>query len=141
MLAGGRQPRAEQRENVMLQAQLADSRGSREARISDVSSRGLLGNMAQPPARGEFVTIHFQSREVAGQVRWVEGRRFGVRLGEKIDAHSLMDGRNAKRRVGKKPEPVRIEEDASLISFVTVYSVLGLTALSTAYLIVTYLIF
>lgn len=141
MLASGKQPRAEQRETVMLRAQVADSGGIREARISDVSSRGVLGSMAQPPERGAFVTIHFQSREVAGQVRWVDGRRFGVRLREKIDARSLMNGRNAKRKAGQKLQPVRIEDDTSLRSVVTVYTVLGLTALSTAYLIVTYVIF
>ena len=141
MLASSQQSRAEERETVMLRAQIVDSFGSREARISDVSARGLLGSMAQPPERGEFITIHFESCELAGQVRWVNGRRFGVRLRERVDAQSLMSGRNAKRKAGKKLEPVAIEEDTSLKSVITVYSVLGLTALSTAYLIVTYLIF
>ena len=139
MLAGSTQPRSEERETVILSAQVADSYGIREARISDVSERGLLGNMAQPPERGEFITIHFQSCEVAGQVRWVNGRRFGVRLRERIDARSLMSGRNAKRKVGKQLVAEPIEADTSIKSIVTVYSVLGLTALSTAYLIVTYL--
>ena len=124
---------------MILSAQVADSYGIREARISDVSERGLLGNMAQPPQRGEFITIHFQSCEVAGHVRWMNGRRFGVRLRERIDARSLMSGRNAKRKFGKQLVAEPIEADTSVKSIVIVYSVLGLTTLSTAYLIVTYL--
>lgn len=139
MLADSKQARGENRETVMLRAKVIDSRGTRDARISDVSSRGLLGSMGQPPERGEFINIHFPAREVAGQVRWVNGQRFGVRLRERIDPQSLVSG-NQKRRVAKAPV-VEVEEEMSLKGTIIAYSVLGLTALSTAYLIVTYLIF
>lgn len=137
MLANSTQDRSEARETVMLRAKVIDARGTRDARISDVSSRGLLGSMSQPPARGEFINIHFPAREVAGQVRWVNGQRFGVRLRERIDPQSLVSG-NAKRRVAKAPV-VEVEEEMSLKGTIIAYAVLGLTALSTAYLIVTYL--
>ena len=141
MLAQSQQSRTDQREAVMLNARVVDSRGSRGARISDVSTHGLRGSMAQPPERGEFITVHFDSCELGGQVRWVDGRRFGVRLRERVDARLLTGGGNARRRAGKKLEPVRIEEDTSMKGVIITYSVLGLTALSTAYLIVTYVIF
>lgn len=137
MLASSQQPRSEERETVMLRAQVVDSRGTHEARISDLSPRGLLGNMANPPARGEFINIHFQARELGGQVRWVNGRKFGVRLRERVDAASLLSGRRP-RQVGKAIQ-VEPEETASLKATVITYAVLGITALSTAYLIVTYL--
>lgn len=121
----------------MLRAQVVDSRGTHDARISDVSSRGLLGNMANPPARGEFINVHFQARELGGQVRWVNGRKFGVRLRERVDAASLMNGRRP-RQVGKAIQ-VEPAETASLKATIITYAVLGITALSTAYLIVTYL--
>lgn len=138
MLADSKQSRAEDRETVMLRAKVVDSRGSRDARISDVSSRGLLGNMEQPPERGEFINIHFSAREVAGQVRWVNGRQFGVRLRERVDAASLASGR--RLRQAGKPIAVAAEEELSLKGTIIAYTVLGLTALSTAYLIVTYII-
>ncbi len=139
MLASSEQSRAEDRETVMLRAKVVDSRGTHDARISDVSSRGLLGNMEQPPERGEFINIHFPAREVAGQVRWVNGRKFGVRLRERVDAASLTSGRRARQAA--KPIAVEAEEEMSLKGTLVAYAVMGLTALSTAYLIVTYLIF
>jgi hypothetical protein len=139
MLASSEQSRAEDRETVMLRAKVVDSRGTRDARISDVSSRGLLGNMEQPPERGEFINIHFPAREVAGQVRWVNGRKFGVRLRERVDAASLTSGRRARQAA--KPIAVEAEEEMSLRGTLVAYAVMGLTALSTAYLIVTYVIF
>ncbi|GEM_PF-1376875 len=139
MLANAKQSRADDRETVMLRAKVVDSRGTREARISDVSARGLLGNMEQPPQRGEFINIHFPAREVAGQVRWVNGRQFGVRLRERVDAASLTSGRRPRQVA--KPIAVEAEEDMSLKGTIIAYAVLGLTALSTAYLIVTYVIF
>lgn len=141
MLAQSQQSRTDQREAVMLNARVVDSRGSRGARISDVSTHGLRGSMAQPPERGEFITVHFDSCELGGQVRWVDGRRFGVRLRERVDARLLMGGPNGKRRAGKKLEPAGTEGDTSMKGVIITYTVLGLTALSTAYLIVTYVIF
>lgn len=138
MLANAKQARAEHREAVMLYAKVVDSRGTRDARISDVSPRGLLGSMENPPQRGEFINIHFSAREVAGQVRWVNGRKFGVRLRERVDAASLVNGR--RQRQAGKPLSVQGEEDMSLQGTIIAYAVLGVTALSTAYLIVTYLI-
>lgn len=139
MLTSSQESRTEDRETVMLRAKVVDSRGTHEARISDVSARGLLGNMAQPPARGEFINIHFPSRELGGQVRWVNGRQFGVRLRERIDSQSLLSGRRPQSKAAK-PTVVETQEDMSLTGTIIAYAVLGLTALSTAYLIVTYLI-
>ena len=122
-----------------MSAAVVDSRGTRTARISDISARGLLGQMESPPARGEFIDIRFPAREVAGQVRWVHGRNFGVRLRERVDVGSLTDGRRQRRQAGVKIESD--EEEMSLKGTLIAYGVLGLTALSTAYLIVTYIIF
>ena len=132
-------PRHEERSRVMLTAALIDSRGSRQARISDLSPRGLLGNMDAPPQRGEFVNIRFPAHEVAGQVRWVRGRNFGVRLRERIDVASVTGPRRAARPASR-PATVAAEPEMSLKGTIVAYGVLGLTALSTAYLIVTYII-
>lgn len=131
--------RFEERANVILTATVVDSRGSRPARISDLSSRGLLGNMDAPPQLGEFIDIRFPAGEVAGQVRWVNGRKFGVRLRERIDVDSIASHRRQKRSAAK-PLDGGEHEEMSLKGTIITYGVLGLTALSTAYLIVTYLI-
>lgn len=130
----------EERAKVMLTAALVDSRGSRQAQISDISPRGLLGNMDAPPQRGEFVNIRLPSREVAGQVRWVQGRNFGVRLRERIDVASVTGGGRAPRAAVRLAAD-ETEPSMSLQGTLVAYGVLGLTALSIAYLIVTYIIY
>ncbi len=139
MNAVAQSSRREQRANVILTAAVVDSRGSRQARISDLSPRGLLGNMDSPPQRGEFIDIRFPAGEVAGQVRWVNGRQFGVRLRERIDVDSIVSHRR-KKRAAAKPLDTGEDEEMSLKGTLIAYSVLGVTALSTAYLIVTYII-
>lgn len=139
MFAGGEKSRTDTRQTVMLRAKVIDSRGSRTAQISDVSERGLLGVMEQPPARGEFISVHFPSCELGGQVRWVNGRRFGVRLREQVDAAALM---GTRRTAGTSVGSRVAAQEAELAGkkLVMAYAVLLLTALSTAYLIVTYLV-
>ncbi len=139
MLADAEKSRGELRETVMLRAKLIDSRGKHDARISDIGPRGLMGTMESPPQRGDFISVHFPSQELAGQVRWVNGRNFGVRLGERLDAASIGNGRRSARRVAK-PFAAKAEEAMSLKTTVITYGVLVLTALSTAYLIATYII-
>ncbi len=139
MLADTKNSRAELRETVMLRARVVDSRGTHEARISDVSARGLLGTMESPPTRGDFISIHFPGQEVGGQVRWVNGRRFGVRLRERVDAASIGSGKRQVRQT-KGPSAANGASEMSLSTALVTYGVLCLTALSTAYLIVTYII-
>ena len=140
MATAANKSRTELRETVMLRARIVDSRGTHQARISDISPRGLLGTMENPPQRGDFISIHFPAQELGGQVRWVNGRQFGVRLREQIDATSLHTGKRSAPKA-KNPFASRDEEEMSLKSTIVTYGVLGLTALSTAYLIVTYIIF
>ena len=139
MNAVAQSSRNEDRANVILTAAVVDSRDSRPARISDLSPRGLLGNMDSPPQRGEFIDIRFPAGEVAGQVRWVDGRKFGVRLRERVDVESIVAHRRQKRPAAK-PLEVGGGEEMSLKGTLIAYAVLGVTALSTAYLIVTYII-
>ncbi|MWV27643.1 PilZ domain-containing protein [Aurantiacibacter rhizosphaerae] len=139
MPAADTKSRASVRETVMLRAKVVDSRGTHEAQISDISSHGMLGTMANPPERGEFISVHFPGQELGGQVRWVNGRKFGVYLRERVDAKSLTSGRRQARKAVTPAVPQPAEE-MSLKSMIITYSVLCLTALSAAYLIVTYII-
>ncbi|KLE33320.1 PilZ domain-containing protein [Aurantiacibacter gangjinensis] len=130
--------RKDQRSNVMLRASVADAQGTREASISDVSERGLLGNMENPPERGEFITILLPSQEVAGQVRWVRGREFGVRLRERLDVHSLFgSARKPRRKSAPVAAPSAEGENQNAL---TAYAVLGICALAAAYLIANFFI-
>lgn len=58
--------------------------------IRNLSAFGLSCRAVHPPQLGETVTItlgHFG--DVAGLVRWVKGRHFGIRLSSEIDTISI----------------------------------------------------
>ncbi|MFB0613142.1 PilZ domain-containing protein [Aurantiacibacter poecillastricola] len=140
MPTSSQKDRTEPRETAVLRASIVDSRGARQASISDLSSRGFSGVMDHPPARGDFIDIGFPTCRLAGQVRWVEGRKFGVRLSERVDPEVLKGFRRPQRKRARSDETVAPDEPKTLASTLVAYSVMGLTALSTAYLIVTYLV-
>lgn len=131
--------RKDERANVMLAASLVDSRGTRPVRISDLSARGMLGHMDSPPQRGEFINLRFPSRDVAAQVRWVNGRKFGLRLRETVDVESLLAGAG-KRRQQAKPLVAANDQEMSLKGTVIAYALMGLAAAAIAYLIVSVVI-
>lgn len=138
MLSSAQKSRTDTREAVSLRAQLIDSNGSRNVSVSEVSTRGLLGTMAHPPARGEFITIIFPNQEVAGQVRWVKGQSFGVTLRERIDARHLTSGQHMRRQPAK-PVQSSGEPDRTNGRTIIAYAAMGLAVLFAACLIVTIL--
>ena len=143
MLAGGGdKARIDSRTTAMLRGTLRDSHGTRDVRIGDVSPKGLLATCERPPQRGEVVDIAVGRHHMVGEVRWVSGRRFGVRSRERIDVAGLMGVRKAKRPPPKFVQEAQFEEEEeySQRGLVIAYGVLALTAFCTAYLIVNYLI-
>lgn len=141
MLAGGEASRVETRQTAMLKARLRDAKSTREVRIGDISPTGMLAVAERPPARGSFVDIMVGGHHLAGQVRWVSGRRFGLKMRERIDVHAILSGKPPKRRIaGKKIEESNDPDDWALHKLITAYALLGLTAFATAYLIVNYFV-
>lgn len=141
MLAGGEQSRVETRQTAMLQGKMRDGRTTRTVRIGDVSPKGMLVVSDRPPTRGEFIDIMVNGHHLAGQVRWVAGRRFGVRMRERVDVRAVLSGKRPTKRIaGKKIEESNDPDDWSTTKLLVAYGLLGLTAFATAYLIVTYFI-
>ncbi len=139
MLAGGEKSRLETRQTAMLQARMRDAQGTRPVRVGDLSPKGMLVVSERPPSRGEFVDITVGGHHMAGQVRWVQGRRFGLRMRERIDVHAIIRGKSPQKRFkGQKIEPVNDPGNWSMEKLVAAYGLLGLTAFATAYLLVTY---
>ncbi|MGE3690141.1 MAG: PilZ domain-containing protein [Novosphingobium sp.] len=82
--------RNEDRARVILRAALRDGGREREACLLDLSSRGLLATSTPPPRRGAYVELTVGRHRLDGQVQWSEGRRFGVRLRERVDVLAVM---------------------------------------------------
>ncbi|WP_271077326.1 PilZ domain-containing protein [Aurantiacibacter sp. MUD61] len=141
MLAGGEQSRVETRHTAMLQAKMRDQRSTRPVRVGDISPKGMLVVSDHPPSRGDFVDITIGGHHLAGQVRWVQGRRFGIRTRERIDVQAVLSGKPAKSRIkGKKIEPKNDPDNWPLNKLIAAYGLLGVTAFASAYLLVTYFV-
>lgn len=91
----GPNARAEERVNAQMRVRVRGGGPDFDAQVLDASSKGMLLSSANPPRRGEIIEVQVGNQGVAGQVKWAEGTRFGVRLGDRIDARALAAGRAA----------------------------------------------
>ena len=69
----------EPRRKVLIDARLRHERGWADARILDLSSRGLMARSPHAPARGTYVEICRGAHRIVARVIWVRGGRFGAR--------------------------------------------------------------
>ncbi len=81
----------EQRHNVLIPARMRTENGWCEVCIGNISSRGMLIKAAPAPPRGTYVEIHRGKHVVVGQVRWIEGRRFGISAQDRIDIRAFIE--------------------------------------------------
>jgi hypothetical protein len=117
----GYKPRSEVRTPVLIRSQLRGAGPERDACVLDVSPRGLLATCANPPKRGVFVELVIRGQSLTGQVKWSNGRRFGMTLRERISVVALVanDGGSIllpeRRKVSRQPMPAvaRMSVDAS----------------------------
>lgn len=80
----------EDRTRTMLRATLREGHAEREACVLDLSHRGLMATSTPAPRRGVYITLTIGRHEIDGQVQWSEGRRFGVRLRERVDVLAVL---------------------------------------------------
>jgi hypothetical protein len=103
--------RVEDRTRLMIRARLRDGRPEREACLLDLSSRGLMASVVDAPSRGAFVELIVGRHALIGQVQWSEGRRFGMKLRERIDVLAVIGNEagptvlEAARKARGRPSP------------------------------------
>ena len=103
--------RVEDRTRLMVRATLRDGGPEREACLLDLSSGGLMASASQAPRRGAFVELTVGRHSLVGQVQWSEGRRFGMKLREKIDVLAVIGNEagptalEAARKARGRPSP------------------------------------
>ena len=136
MLAGGEKSRVDTRMTAMLPARMRDERGMRDVRVGDLSSTGLLLVCDRPPARGEIADINIGGHNIVGEVRWVSGRRCGLRSRSRIDVQSIIAGRPPKQRFkAKRIEPKNDPAEWTPKQIMLGYGTLAACAFASAYLI------
>jgi hypothetical protein len=103
--------RTEDRTRLMIRATLRDGGPEREACLLDLSSRGLMASVFEAPRRGAFVELTVGRHALVGQVQWSEGRRFGMKLRERIDVLAVIGNEagptalEAARKARGRPSP------------------------------------
>jgi hypothetical protein len=70
--------RAAPRHKTFEPTTLFTATGEVRAHILNLSATGALIHAADAPGRGERCTVVLAGREIAAEVMWVEGARFGI---------------------------------------------------------------
>jgi hypothetical protein len=80
---------------VLIDARLRHGRGWSEARILNVSTRGLLVRAARAPERGTYVEIWRGGHRIVARVIWADHDRFGACAQDMIAVDALAKGEEA----------------------------------------------
>lgn len=85
----------EPRRKVMLIARVRVGVRWNDVCILDISTRGLLIQAAEPPARGAYLDVRRGHQAIVGRVVWVQGQRFGVRTQDALPVEELISPNDA----------------------------------------------
>lgn len=80
----------EPRRKVMLNARMRVAATWNDVCILNISTRGLLVQAAEPPARGTYLDLHRGQYAMVGRVVWVEDHRFGVRTQDALPVDEII---------------------------------------------------
>ena len=84
----------EPRHSVILPVRIRMDSGWHDAQLRNVSSRGLMLVMKDPPPKGSFIEIRRGTDiNVVGQVRWSGPDRCGIRSQDRINVAYLMSNK------------------------------------------------
>lgn len=79
----------EARISVMLPVRIRLDSGWTDGRIRNVSSRGVLLQIAEPPPKGSYIEIRRRDVVIVGQVRWLGQDCCGLRTQDKVPVEHL----------------------------------------------------
>jgi hypothetical protein len=85
----------EPRKKVRINARLRQDCGWSDARILDISRRGLMVRAAIVPTRGTYVEISRGTHRIVARVVWARDGRFGAFAQDPIDADAVARGDQA----------------------------------------------
>ena len=79
----------EARESVLFPVRVRDDDHWSDGRIRNVSSRGMMLEMEDPPPRGSFIEIRRGDIVIVGQVRWSSDTQCGLRTQDRVPVDRL----------------------------------------------------
>jgi hypothetical protein len=83
----------EPRKRVRVTAEMRVGGDRAAVTICDVSSRGLMLQGRDAPARGAYVEVVRPGATIVARVVWTDGSKFGVQTRDRIDLSSLVSTR------------------------------------------------
>jgi hypothetical protein len=103
----------------------------------------LLATCAEPPRRGEFIELVANGHPLIGQVRWSNGRRFGMSLRERISVVALVANDGGSIRLVESspvhkahvPAAAALSAEAASVGRFTTFVMWALAALVAAMLL------
>ena len=106
------------RHKVLIDARLRQDCGWSDARILNISRRGLLVRSGNAPARGAYVEICRGTHRIVARVVWVSHDRFGLSAQDAITIDAVVKGEaaplpvpaNDRRRQPRQPTIAEREE-------------------------------
>lgn len=66
-----------------------------DACILNVSSRGVLIHVPQPPQRGSYVELRRGDQVIIGRVMWSKGSRAGLRAQDRVPVEAIVTNKTA----------------------------------------------
>ena len=105
----------EPRRKVLIDARLRQDCGWSDARIFNISRRGLMARASKAPPRGSYVEISRGTCRIVARVVWVKNGEFGARAQDAIAIEAMARGEGAvpptpanynndRRRKPRKPD-------------------------------------
>jgi hypothetical protein len=91
---------------MLVRARVRSGAAWHDACILNISSRGMLLQAAQPPARGSYLELRRGALVIVAKVIWTKSHRFGVKTQDALPVQALVDN-GAVQDVG---EGVRLGE-------------------------------
>lgn len=92
----------ERRQPVRIAGRLKSGRGWSDVVIGNVSSRGMMGVCATPPARGDYVEVRCGGYVIVARIAWTSANLFGARAQDVIDFDQLLA--SSRGRASGSPE-------------------------------------
>ena len=103
---------------VMLPARLRIAGAWTDVRIRNVSSRGMLLEMASPPLPGCYVEVSRGRYRYTARVAWADGNRCGIHIDGKIQIAALTESASPRALSDTRvPRSARIPTGREAIFF------------------------
>lgn len=103
----------EPRQSIMVPVRIRQEAKWMDASIRNVSSRGLMLKMDDPPPKGSFIEIRRQQAVIVGQVRWSGEGRCGIRTQDTVPV-AYLTSKAALQTAPRSGGGGRVERRASV---------------------------